>query len=471
MITADQLEEAVSALATNAGCSLGEVIVKLGFLTQDQSDGINGGRPSGTAPAELSTDGSESDLNAAIAQLEASVPTATQQSVDATSIDLSRGDVPEAPPSIPPKAASSGTAQASVSSTLASASGCKSMTDFLTYTRDAGASDLHISATITPFLRRFGRIEKLDIAAQSADDTERLLFELLSEEQKQMLREQFSLEFCIDRPGEGRYRCTVIKQRCGYDGIFHVVRNSVPSFEELNLPESLRMLTEYQQGLVLITGPGNSGKTTTLAALIDVINCARTDHIITVESPVEYVHTSKSCQVTQREVGHHTESFAVALRASLREDPDIIMVGELRDLETLSMAITASETGHLVLGTLHTTSAARTVSKILDGFPPEQQAQIRVMLSESLRGVISQQLVARKDGKGLALALEVMLVTAAIGSLLRDNKPEQIPSIIQTSRKMGMMLMDDSLLKLVDDEIIDGADAYQKAEKKQLFAQ
>ena len=272
----------------------------------------------------------------------------------------------------------------------------------------------------------------------------------------------------ISRMAAG-YRACIFKQRCGWDGNFHIIRDRVPTFEELGLPECLRRLTEYNQGLVLVTGPANSGKTTTLAALIDEVNRTREDHIITVEKPVEYVHSAQLCQVTQRNVGLHTKSFAAALRAALREDPDIIMVGELRDLDTMSIAITASETGHLVFGTLPTTSAVNTVSRVVDGFPVAQQAQIRMMMSESLRGVISQQLLPRKDGTGVALALEILFVTPAVSALIRDSQSHQIYSVIQTSRKIGMCRLDDSLLELVQNEIITGVEAYRRANSKQAF--
>lgn len=345
----------------------------------------------------------------------------------------------------------------------------RTLVDYLTYARAAGASDMHISAQVRPFMRRFSRIEPLDVPPLDAADTERLLFEVLSKEQKTILLEQRGLECCLDVAGQGRYRASIFKQRLGWDGVFHVIRAQVPTMEELGLPPALRRLTEYQQGLALVTGPGNSGKTTTLAAMVDAINHARNDHIITVESPVEYVHTPDQCQITQREVGVHTQSYSNALRAALREDPDIIMVGELRDLETLSMAITASETGHLVLGTLHTTSATSTINRILDGFPVPQQPQIRMMLSESLRGILSQQLVPRKDGRGQVLAMEILLITSAVSALIRDNQPHQIPSVMQTSRKIGMCRLDDSLMELAENEIIDGAEAYRRATNKQPF--
>ncbi|MBN1866503.1 PilT/PilU family type 4a pilus ATPase [Candidatus Sumerlaeota bacterium] len=338
------------------------------------------------------------------------------------------------------------------------------LADYLAYARAAGASDLHISAEVKPFLRLHGRIAPLDVPPLRSDQTEALLFEVLSVQQRSVLVSERCLETCIEAPEQGRYRASFVKQRVGWDGTFRVIPDRVPSFEQLGLPDCLRRLTEYQQGLVLVTGSANSGKTTTLAALIDLVNQTRDDHIISIERPIEYVHVSKKCQVTQREAGLHTRSFSTALRAALREDPDIIMVGELSDLETLSMAITASETGHLVFGTLHTTSAARTVSCVLDGFPPAQQAQIRIMLSESLRGVLSQQLVPRKDGRGVALALEIMFVTPAISALIRDNQPFQIPSVLQTSRKMGMCRLDDSLAALLNQGLIGEEEARARAE-------
>jgi twitching motility protein PilT len=345
-----------------------------------------------------------------------------------------------------------------------------SLHDYLAYARAAGASDLHISADVRPFLRHCKRILQLDMQPLAAHETEHLFFAALSRDQQAVLLAQHSLEFCLDVPGEGRYRSAIYKQRLGWDGIFHIIPNRVPTFEELGLPPCLERLTEYQQGLVLVTGPSNSGKTTTLAGLVDIINRKRTDHIITLEQPVEYVHVPQKCQVTQRAIGDHTKSFAMALRAALREDPDVIMVGELRDQETLSMAITASETGHLVLGTLPTTSAAATVGRVVDAFPVGQQGQIRMMISESLRGVISQQLLPRKDGKGVVLALEILFITSAVSALIRDNQPFQIPSVIQVSRKLGMCRMEDSLLELVNQDLLDGAEAWRRTENKELFA-
>ena len=241
--------------------------------------------------------------------------------------------------------------------------------------------------------------------------------------------------------------------------------------DDLGLPQSLKQLTQYHNGLVLVTGSVGSGKSTTLAALVDEVNKTRHDHIITLEDPIEYVIQSKGCHVTQREVHTHTKSFGAALRGALREDPDVIMVGEMRDLETISLAITASETGHLVLGTLHTGSAARTLDRVLDVFPIDQREQIRIMVSESLRGIVSQQLIPRKDGQGRALAMEILTNTPAVGNLIREAKTYMLPGVMQTGKKQGMKLMDDSLIELYDSGLISQEEAYTRAEQKALMRQ
>jgi twitching motility protein PilT len=261
----------------------------------------------------------------------------------------------------------------------------------------------------------------------------------------------------------------VLKQRKGVDAIFRIIKNEIPALDKLGFPDVVKQLTHHHQGLVLVTGPSGCGKSTTLASMIDYINSERKLHIITVEDPIEYVHPNKMANVTQREVKSHTESFASALKASLREDPDVILIGEMRDHETISMAITAAETGHLVLGTLHTRNAHKTVDRIIDAFPPQQQNQIRAMVSESLRGVVSQQLIPRADGNGRVLAYEVLVGGLAIANLIREGKTFQIPSLMQIGVKEGMMLMDQCLAKLLAAKAITYEQAFMRAENKKLI--
>ena len=263
-----------------------------------------------------------------------------------------------------------------------------------------------------------------------------------------------------------RYRTSVVRQRLGIEIVFRVINTHVRTMDELGLPEHLKLLTRYQNGLILATGSVGTGKSTTLAAMVQQINLERHDHIITLEDPIEYVIPSQNCHMTQRQVFTHTESFATALRAALREDPDVIMVGEMRDLETISLAITAGETGHLVLATLHTSNASRTLDRLLDVFPPEQQEHVRVMVAESLRGVISHQLIPRKDGTGRVLALEILTNTPAVAHVIREAKTYMLPGIIQTGKKQGMRLMDDTLIDLYERGLITAEEAYERADQK-----
>jgi twitching motility protein PilT len=341
--------------------------------------------------------------------------------------------------------------------------------DYLSYAREVGASDLHITVAAPPLIRKDGRLLPLPRDPLTPADTERLLFGILTEEQHQAIQQSKALDFCYRAPDHGRYRSCVLRQRTGWDGAFRVVQSQVPGFDELGLPEQLQRLTEFNQGLVLVTGPNGCGKSTTMAAMVERVNQTRNEHIITIEDPVEFNFVPALSQINQREVGAHTKSFAAALRAALREDPDVIVIGELRDRETVSLAITAAETGHLVFGTMHTTSAARTIDRVLDVFPPDEQPQVRSMISESIRGIVCQQLIPRKDGGGRALALEVMLNSPAIANLMRERKLFQIPSIIQTSRQQGMILLDNSLLELVNTGVIDGMEAYYAADNKAPF--
>lgn len=345
------------------------------------------------------------------------------------------------------------------------------LNDYLKLGKEYGASDVHIGVRSPPIMRRNGCLQPMwpNAAKFTAEQTERLMMGFISEGQKAILKERGDLDFCYAVEGLGRFRSSVVRQRTGIDGVFRIINNKVRTMDELKLPNHLKGLTRFHNGLVLVTGAVGSGKSTTLAAFIEEVNRDRHDHIITLEDPIEYVFEPKGCQITQREVHTHTQSFAAALRASLREDPDVIMVGEMRDLETIQLAITASETGHLVFGTLHTSSAARTLDRVLDVFPTGQQPQIRTMVAGSLRGIVSQQLLPRVDGNGRALAMEVLINGPASASLIRDGKTFMLPGVMQTGKKIGCKLMDDALLELLNDEMITPQDAYDRSEQKALF--
>ena len=343
---------------------------------------------------------------------------------------------------------------------------------YLMIGRESGASDIHLAVGSRPSWRRFGALEPvwLQAAVLTAADTERLAASFLTDAQWHAMTERGDVDFAYAN-AFGRFRACVVKQRLGYDITFRIINSQVQTMAELGLPPQLKLLTQYHNGLILVTGSVGSGKSTTLAALVEEVNLTRRDHIITLEDPIEYIISSKSCHVTQREVHTHTTSFAAALRGALREDPDVIMVGEMRDLETISLAITASETGHLVLGTLHTSNAARTLDRVLDVFPTDQRDQIRVMVSESLRGIISQQLVPRADNTGRCLAMEILMNNPAVGNLIREGKTFMLPGVIQTGKKQGMQLMDDSILQLCEAGLIAVDEAMYRAENKTLMRQ
>lgn len=321
------------------------------------------------------------------------------------------------------------------------------------------ASDLHLTSGAPPFLRLHGNMSPLNYRQLSNQDVQGLIFEILSEKQKKAFVEKWELDFAYVVEGLGRFRCNVFMQRKGLGAVFRTIPEKIKTAQELNLPQAIIDLVDCDRGLILVTGPTGSGKSTTLAALIQHINASREAHILTVEDPIEFVHPNLKSLVNQREVGAHTKTFSNALKAALREDPDIILVGELRDLETISLALTAAETGHLVFGTLHTSSAAKTVDRIIDVFPQGQQGQIRTMLAESIRGVVAQSLFTRADGQGRVAAFEIMKGTKAISNLIREGKIHQIPSIIQTSAAQGMVLYEKYVDDLVKKGLITMADA------------
>jgi twitching motility protein PilT len=320
--------------------------------------------------------------------------------------------------------------------------------ELLGFAKKENASDIHISSGEPLMIRIDGDIRKIDAPPLSKEEVHKVLYDILNDQQRKIYEEFHELDFAIAFGDTGRFRVNAFLQQRGESIVFRTIPTVIPTLEQLGVPKIIEDLTKKEKGLILVTGPTGCGKSTTLAAMINLINHEEKCHILTVEDPIEFVHTSRNCLINQRELGPHTHSFANALKSALREDPDVILVGEMRDLETISLALTAAETGHLVFGTLHTSSAPKTVDRIIDVFPPEQQAQVRTMFSESIQAVITQQLIKRKDGKGRIAALEIMIGTTAVRNLIRENKIAQIPSSIQTGRQHGMQTMDQAILEL-----------------------
>ncbi|HEV3076758.1 MAG TPA: type IV pilus twitching motility protein PilT [Thermoanaerobaculia bacterium] len=347
---------------------------------------------------------------------------------------------------------------------LGGAAGQRQLDAVLAMAVERGASDIHIHSGAPIGVRLVGSLVDLDPQPLAPAVAARMIEEVLDDGQRAALARHGQIDFAYTLPGRARFRANAYRQQRGLDAVFRSIPSQPPTLASLGLPESLARLADYHQGMVLITGPSGCGKSATMAALINIINHSRTEHIVTVEDPIEYIHPSRRGIVNQRQVGPHTASFARALRAALREDPDVIAIGELRDLETISLAITAAETGHLVLGTLHTNNSVRTINRMLGVFPPSQQGQMRTMISESLRAVVSQRLVARADGSGRVPALEVLVVTKAVANLIRESKTFQIRSILQTGAGHGMIQLDASLADLVRRGVVTRDEAVLHAE-------
>jgi twitching motility protein PilT len=331
--------------------------------------------------------------------------------------------------------------------------------------RNMNASDLHIKSGATPVARVAGALVDLELPPITLEVVKETLFCILDHDHLEHFNHTNDVDFCYNAgPELGRFRTNFLFQHNGYDGIFRIINSHVPTFDELKLPTQVRRFCDYHQGIVLVTGPKASGKTTTLAALIDRINSTRPQHIITIEDPIEFVHKSKMCHVNQREVGPHTRTFSHALRASMREAPDVIMVGEMRDLETTSLAITAAAMGTLVYATLHTPDAVRTIGRVLDVFPPQEQPQIRAMFAESLRGIISQLLIPSVDGKSMELATEILFNNPAISNMIHEGRAFQLRSVMQTGKKLGMMVLDESVAQLAREGRISKEEALAHAD-------
>jgi twitching motility protein PilT len=331
------------------------------------------------------------------------------------------------------------------------------------------ASDLHLSSGLPPMIRVHGDIRRINLPAMEHKDVHAMVYDIMNDGQRKFYEENLECDFSFAIPNLARFRVNAFVQHRGAGAVFRTIPSKVLSLEDLKAPKIFQDISDQPRGLVLVTGPTGSGKSTTLAAMINYINENEYGHILTVEDPIEFVHESKKCLINQREVGPHTLSFANALRSALREDPDVILVGEMRDLETIRLAMTAAETGHLVFGTLHTSSAAKTVDRIIDVFPAEEKEMVRSMLSESLRAVISQTLLKTKDGTGRTAAHEIMIGTPAIRNLIRENKIAQMYSAIQTGQSFGMQTLDQNLQEIVRRNLVSAAEARARAVNKDLF--
>jgi twitching motility protein PilT len=340
---------------------------------------------------------------------------------------------------------------------------------FLKVLVEQKGSDLHLTTGSPPVMRVHGHMQRIKFRDLTNKDLETLVYEIMGEDLRIKFLDNLDSDFAYEIEGLARFRVNVFWQRKGLGAVLRTIPSKILTAEQLGLPEAIKRMCMLTKGLVLVTGPTGSGKSTTLAAMVDLINETRHDHILTIEDPIEFVHENKKCLVNPREVPTNTKNFANALRAALRENPDVILVGEMRDQETIELGITAAETGHLVFGTLHTNSAPKTVDRIIDVFPADEQEQVRSMLGESLKGVIAQVLLKAKDGKSRMAAWEIMVGTSAIGNLIREGKIHQIPSIIQTGKKDGMQLLDQHIMEFLMTGKITAEEAYMRANNKQLF--
>ena len=467
LITHDQLSEATRIQAREGGTRpLGQILVDEGWISEGrraqlvkvQQDYLAEQQPETAAPPPPS-DSEEILSPIGAPSLSIGDP--------APALDLGLGDdftLEDAAPARaaviePPAAAGQEPAPAPAAPAAPAAREPRSLLEILGHATANGASDVHLHSGSTPRVRLCGRLQEISSETLDEQRVRAHLAGLLTEDDLTELDSQGQIDGAYSLPGLGRFRVNAYKQQHGTDVVLRVVPPAPPSLQELNLPQQLAQFTNYHQGLVLITGPSGCGKSSTMAALINLVNEERREHIITGEDPIEIIHPSKRCLVNQRQVGDHSDSFAKILRAALREDPDVIALGDLRDLESISLALSAAETGHLVFATLHTGSATQTINRLIGAFPPSQQDQIRVMVSESLRAVISQRLVTRADGSGRIPALEVLVATRAIGNLIRENKTFQIESVMQTGAAQGMVLLDASLRTLVQDNTITADEA------------
>ena len=337
------------------------------------------------------------------------------------------------------------------------------ITELLSFTKQQGASDLHLSSGVPPTIRLQGTLRKLKMDPVTKEDVHTMIYDLMSDAQRKKFERDLELDFSISISGIARFRVNAFRQERGESAAFRIIPSESPTLDQMNMPPVIAECALKDKGLILVTGPTGSGKSTTLAAIVDHINKNRDAHIITIEDPIEFLHTPKNCLINQRELGEHTHSFPAALKSALREDPDVILVGEMRDLETTSLAITAAETGHLVLSTLHTSSAPKTADRVIDIFPADSRDQVKTMFAESILAIIAQALLPRRDGKGRVAALEILIATPAIRNLIREGKNFMIPSVIQTGQQLGMQSLDHALKELLNKDVITREEALRKA--------
>src|SRR4051812_20827249 len=467
LVTREQVLEATQIQTSEGGQRhLGEILVARGVLNPRQVEQILAVQRDYVAKQQAPAAPEPAAVEPLRAQAMPALSVQAMPSLAMAEPPAAVAPVAAPPAPAPPPAAAPAAGRTGIAFDLEAP---RALDRLLKYALSVGASDLHLHSGAPLKLRVNGHLADLGTTPTPARTAEKRVEEILPPEQREALRERGQVDFAYTLAAQGRFRSNAYRQQRGIDAVFRVIPPKPPTLEQLGLPGSLARLANYHQGMVLLTGPAGCGKSSTLAALLNIINEDRPDHIITIEDPIEYLHTSKKCVVNQRQVGPHTGSFARALRGALREDPDIIAIGELRDLETISLALTAAETGHLVLATLHTNNSIRTVNRILRVFPPNQQDQIRTMVSESLRAVVSQRLVARADGNGRVPALEILMANKAVGNLIRENKTFQIKSVLQTGATHGMCLLDASLAELVKNKVITREEAARHAEDPQKF--
>ena len=456
LLTREQLNEALRQQSREGGArKIGAILIERGWLTEQRFQQL------------LKI---QKEYQAKMASKEGEAPTTAPPEA---ATDVASPAPPKTPTSlvdqIPGDTDTTAETQPIAALSLASADVPRTIPEILTLAMKRQASDVHIHTGVPLRFRSMGEFEDIGTEPLDAGDAERLIRSLLDSGQEEALERAGQVDFAYTLEGIGRFRANAYRQQNGYDCVLRCIPLVPPSLTDLNLPLDLARFANFHQGMVLFTGPTSCGKSSTLAAVLHLVNEERPDHIVTVEDPIEFVHRPKSCVINQRQVGRDTVSFSRALRAALREDPDVIVVGELRDLETISLALTAAETGHLVLASLHTMNSINTINRLIGVFPPSQQAQIRTMVSESLRAVISQRLARRADGEGVVPALEVLVCNHAVSNLIRENKTFQIRSVLQTGAAEGMRFLDTSLKELLEDGVIDRDEACRLADEPKRF--